>query len=243
MGGSGLIGTRLVAMLRERGHDVVAASRASGVDAFTGAGLEQALRGTRVVIDVSNSPSFADQAVLEFFVRSGRHLCEAERAAGVEHHVALSVVGANRLQASGYFRGKLAQEARAQACGIPFTILRSTQFFEFARGIAQAAGSGPTLRLPTALVQPIAADDVANGLADVALGPPMNGLVELAGPEPMRLDEFVRRFLRATGDVRTVEADANARYFGAAVDDHSLMPGHKARLGSTRLSDWLASVA
>ena len=241
VGGSGLIGTKLVAKLRELGHDVVAASPASGVDAVTGAGLSQAVSGARVVIDVSNSPSFEDSAVLEFFDMSGRHLRAAELAAGVVHHVALSVVGTDRLQASGYFRGKLAQEAIVQGSGVPFTILRSTQFFEFARGLVHSAGGGPVLRLPTALMQPVASDDVVSALADIAAGPPMNDIVELAGPEAMRLDEFVRRFLSATGDDRTVVADVSALYFGAPIDDRSLMPDAKARIGSTSFADWIAS--
>lgn len=201
------------------------------------------MRGARVVIDVSNSPSFESQAVLEFFETSGRHLTTAELAAGVEHHVALSVVGTDRLQASGYFRGKLAQEAMVRASGIPFTILRSTQFFEFARGIAQAAGGGQMLRVPGVLVQPIAADDVVSALADVALGSPTNGIVEVAGPEPMRLDAFVRGFLSGAGDDRTVTADVNARYFGAVVDDRSLTPSANARMGRTSFANWLASAA
>jgi uncharacterized protein YbjT (DUF2867 family) len=240
IGGSGLIGTKLVDNLRKHGHEVVAASPSSGVNILTGAGLAQALTGAQVVVDVANSPSFEDQAVLEFFETAGRNLLPAEAAARVGHHVALSVVGADRLPASGYFRAKMAQENLIKASGIPYTILRSTQFFEFVSGIAQSATDGQTVRLPPALAQPVASDDVAVALADVAVGEPLNGTVELAGPERIRLDELIRRFLSATGDARKVTTDVHARYFGVELNDQSLTPGDKPRIGPTRFEDWLS---
>ena len=214
IGGSGLIGTKLVKALRGRGYEVVAASPSTGVNALTGEGLAEALAGAGVVVDVANSPSFEDKAVLDFFETSGRNLLAAESAAGVGHHVALSVVGTDRLLASGYSRAKMAQEALIQASPIPYTILRATQFFEFVGGIARAATDGPTVRLSPALVQPILSDDVAEALADVALAPPVNGTLELAGPEPIRLDELVRCFLAASDDPRRVTPDVHAPYFG-----------------------------
>ena len=198
IGGSGLIGKKLVKNLRQQGHEVVAASPSSGVNTVTGEGLAEALAGAQVVVDVANSPSFEDKAVLEFFETSGRNLLAAEAAAGVGHHVALSVVGTDRLLASGYFRAKMAQENLIKASKIPYTIVRATQFFEFVGGIAQSATDGQTVRLPPALMQPIASDDVAAALADVAVAEPLNGTVELAGPEPIRMDELVRQFLSAT---------------------------------------------
>ena len=216
IGGSGLIGTKLVSILRERGHEVVAASPSSGVNALTGEGLSEALAGAQVVVDVANSPSFEDKAVLEFFETSGRNLLAAEAAAGVRHHVALSVVGTDRLLASGYFRAKMAQEELIKASKIPYTIVRATQFFEFVGAIAQSATDGQTVRLPPALMQPIVSDDVAAALADVALAKPLNGTVELAGPEPIRMDELVRQFLVAIADTRQVITDPQARYFGTA---------------------------
>jgi uncharacterized protein YbjT (DUF2867 family) len=218
----------------------VAASPSSGVNIITGAGLAQALTGAQVVIDVVNSPSFEDKAVLEFFETAGRNLLAAEAAAGVGHHVALSVVGVDRLPASGYFRAKMAQENLIKDSGIPYTILRSTQFFEFASGIAQSATDGQTVRLAPALMQPVASDDVAAALADVAVGKPLNGTIELAGPERIRLDELIRRFLSATGDARKVTTDVHARYFGAELNDQSLTPGDKPRIGPTRFEDWLS---
>ena len=197
IGGAGLIGKKLVNILRKQGHEVVAGSRSSGVDAVTGQGLAQALAGAKVVVDVSNAPSWEDKAVLEFFETAGRNLLAAEATAGVRHHVALSVVGTDRLLASGYFRAKMAQENLIKGSKIPYTIVRSTQFFEFVSGIAQSATDGQTVRLSPALMQPIVSDDVAAALADVAVGKPVNGTVELAGPEPIRLDELVRRFLSA----------------------------------------------
>src|ERR1700741_1121346 len=207
IGGSGLIGTKLVNDLRQRGIDVVAASPSSGVNTITGEGLAKALTGAQVVVDVSNAPAWEDKAVLEFFETSGRNLSAAEAAAGVRHHVALSVVGTERLLASGYFRAKMAQEELIKTSGIPFTIVRATQFLEFIGGIAQFATEGQTVRLPPVLMQPIAADDVAAVMADVALAEPLNGTVELAGPEPIRQDDLVRRFLKATGGARTVTTD------------------------------------
>ncbi len=240
IGGSGLIGTKLVNNLRRKGHEVVAASRSSGINALTGEGLADALSGAQVVVDVANSPSFEDKAVLEFFETSGRNLLAAETAAGVKHHVALSVVGTERLLASGYFRAKLAQENLIKASKIPYTILRATQFFEFVGSIAQSAADGQTLRLPPALMQPVASDDVADALADVAVEQPLNGTVELAGPEPIAMDDLVRRFLVANRDSRKVTTDAQARYFGTEVNDQSLTPGDNPRIGPTRFDDWLS---
>jgi len=239
IGGSGLIGTKLVSLLRQSGHEVVAASPSSGVDTLTGEGLADALAGAQVVVDVANSPSFEDKAVLEFFQTAGRNLLAAEAAAGVKHHVALSVVGTDRVPSSGYFRAKLAQESLIKASKIPYTIVRSTQFFEFVGAIAQSATDGPTVRLPPALMQPVVSDDVAATMADVAVGKPVNGTIELAGPEAIRMDELVRRFLIANRDARRVTTDGSALYFGAKVDDRSLTPGDRPRIGSTRFEDWL----
>ena len=239
IGGTGLIGTKVVKNLRDKGHEVVAASPSKGINSVTGEGLAAALVGAQVVVDVANAPSWEDKAVLEFFETSGRNLLAAEAAAGVGHHVALSVVGTDRLLASGYFRAKMAQENLIKASPIPYTIVRATQFFEFVGGIAQAATEGQTVRLPPVLMQPIVSDDVAAVVADVALAEPLNGTVDLAGPEPIRQDELVRQFLTATGDARTVIADPKALYSGAAVNDQSLTPGDNPRLGSTRFADWL----
>ena len=239
IGGSGLIGKKVVMNLRQRGHEVVAASPSSGVNTVTGAGLAPALAGAQVVVDVSNAPNWEDNAVLAFFETSGHNLLAAEAVAGVGHHVALSVVGTDRLLASGYFRAKLAQENRIKASPIPYTIVRATQFFEFVGGLAQFASKGKTVRLPPVLMQPVAADDVAAAMADVALAEPLNGTVELAGPEPIRQDDLVRRYLSATGDPRTVITDPKALYYGVAVNDQSLTPGDRPRLGSTRFGDWL----
>ena len=240
IGGSGLIGKKVVSNLGKRGHEVVPASPSSGVNTVTCEGLAEALEGAQVVVDVANAPSWEDQAVLDFFETSGRNLLSAEVAAGVRHHVALSVVGTERLLASGYFRAKMAQETLIKASRIPYTIVRATQFFEFVSGIAQNATEGATVRLPPVLMQPIVSDDVAAALADVALGKPMNGMIELAGPEQIRQDELVRQFLRATGDARNVITDAHARYYGLEVDDQSLVPGNTPRLGSTRFAEWLS---
>jgi len=240
IGGSGLIGTKLVQNLRQLGHDVVAASRSSGVDVLTGKGLAEAFAGAQVVVDVSNSPSWEDNAVLEFFEKSTGNLLAAETAAGVGHHVALSVVGTERLLASGYFRAKLAQEKLIKASPVPYTIVRATQFFEFVGGIAQSASEGQTVRLPPAHIQPIVSDDVAVALADVVLDAPLNGMVELAGPERLPLDKLVGRFLSATGDPRQVVTDVHARYFGIELNDQSLTPGDNPRIGPTRFDDWLS---
>jgi uncharacterized protein YbjT (DUF2867 family) len=246
VGGTGLIGSKLAKILRQQGHDVTAASPSTGVNTVTGEGLADALAGAQVVVDVANAPSWEDEAVMHFFETSGRNLMTAEAAAGVRHHVALSVVGADRLPDSGYLRAKLAQEKLIRGSSIPYTIVRATQFFEFVGGIAQSASGGQTVRLPSARMQPIAADDVAALLAEVAVGPPQMGLVELAGPEPIRMDELVRRYLSATGDGRRVVVDDGAQYFGTAVDDHSLTPSERPppgrlRLGSTRFAAWLAA--
>jgi uncharacterized protein YbjT (DUF2867 family) len=221
------------------GPEVVAASPSSGVNTLTGEGLAEALTDAQVVVDVANSPSFEDKAVLEFFETAGRNLLAAEATAGVGHHVALSVVGTDRLLASGYFRAKMAQENLIKASKIPYTILRSTQFFEFVGGIAQSGTVGQTVHLSPALVQPIVSDDVAAALAEVTLGTPVNGTVEIAGPERVRLDELVGRFLRATKDPREVVTDVQARYFGIELNDQSLTPGDNPRLGPTRFEDWL----
>jgi len=243
IGGTGLIGSKLVSKLRELSHEVVAASPSSGVNTITGEGLAEALEGAKAVVDVTNSPSWEDKAVLEFFTTSTRNQLAAEAAAGVGHHVALSVVGTDRLLASGYFRAKMAQEELIKTSGIPYTILRATQFFEFVGGIAQSATDGQTVRLPAALIQPIVSDDVAAALADIALGEPVNGMVEVAGPEPIRLDDLVRRYLSASHDARKVVTDANARYFGLELNDQSLTPGDNPRIGPTRFDDWLARSA
>src|SRR5207247_3210426 len=239
IGGSGLIGKKVVTNLRQHGREVVAASPSSGVNTVTGEGLAQALAGAQVVVDVANAPSWEDKAVMAFFETSGRNLLAAEAAAGVGHHVALSVVGTDRLLASGYFRAKMAQEKLIKASPIPYTIMRATQFFEFVGGIAQSATEGQTVRLPPVLMQPIGSDDVAAVVADVALAEPLNGTVDLAGPEPIRQDELVRQFLSAGGDARTVVTDPKALYFGITVNDQSLTPGDHPRLGPTRFVDWL----
>jgi uncharacterized protein YbjT (DUF2867 family) len=240
IGGSGLIGTKLVNKLRQLGHEVVAASPSSGVNSITGEGLPEALAGAQAVVDVTNSPSWEDKAVLEFFETSTRNLLAAEVAAGVKHHVALSVVGTERLLQSGFFRAKMAQEDLIKASKVPYTIVRATQFFEFVNGIAQSATDGQTVRLSPALVQPIVSDDVADALAEVTLGPPVNGTVEIAGPERLRLDELVRLFLSAKQDTRQVVADVNARYFGVELNDQSLTPGDNPRIAPTRFEDWLS---
>jgi uncharacterized protein YbjT (DUF2867 family) len=240
IGGSGLIGTKVVSRLRQKGHEVVAASPNSGVNTVTGEGLAEALAGARVVVDLANSPSFEDKAALEFFETSGRNVLAAEAAAGVTHHVALSVVGTDRLLEMGYFRAKMAQEDLIKASGIPYTIVRSTQFFEFTGAIAQAGTVGQTAHLSPVLFQPIASDDVADAVADVTLGAPVNGTIEIAGPDRVPIDELVGRFLSATHDPRTVVADAHARYFGIEVNDQSLIPGDNPRIGATRFEDWLS---
>ena len=240
IGGTGLIGTKVVNNLRHRGQEVVAASPSKGVNTFTGEGLAEALTGAQVVVDVANAPSWEDKAVMEFFQTAGHNLLAAERAAGVRYHVALSIVGADRLPASGYLRAKVVQENLIEASGIPFTIVRATQFFEFAKGIVQSATEGQTVRLSSALMQPIAADDVAAALTGFALAKPLNGTIEIAGPEPIRMDELARRFLSATRDPRKVTTDVHARYFGTELTDQSLTPGNNARLAPTRFEEWLS---
>src|SRR5215468_8749322 len=239
IGGTGLIGSKLVRKLRENGHEAVAASPNSGVNTLTGEGLAEALKGASVVVDVSNSPSWEDAAVMKFFETSTRNLLAQEAVAGVGHHVALSVVGTDRLLASGYFRAKMAQEKLIKTSSIPYTIVRATQFFEFVGGIVQSATEGQTVRVPPVLMQPIAADDVAAVVADVALVAPLRGTVELAGPEPIRQDDLVRQFLTATGDPRKVVIDPKALYYGLTLNDQSLTPGDHPRLGPTHFGDWL----
>ncbi len=241
IGGSGLIGTRLVANLRQRGHEVVAASPRSGVNAVTGEGLPEALAGADVVVDVANSPSFEDGPVMEFFAKSSRNLLAAEKAAGVGHHVALSIVGAERLPDSGYMRAKVEQERLIRESGVPYTILRATQFFEFLEGIAASGMVDGVVHLPATAFQPVAADDVAAALTDVALAAPLNGMQELGGPESLPMCDFVRRALEGKGDVRKVIADPKARYFGEELNDHSLVPEKNARIGTVRFQEWLAT--
>jgi uncharacterized protein YbjT (DUF2867 family) len=243
IGGSGFIGAKLVKNLFKRGHKVVAASPASGVNTITGEGLTEALAGADVVVDVANSPSFEDKAALEFFEASGRNLLAAEAVAGVRHHVALSIVGADRLPDSGYLRAKMAQERLIVASRIPYTIVRSTQFLEFLGGIAQSNTNGKTVHLSPALFQPIASDDLVAVLAEITLGAPVNGIVEVAGPERVGMAELVQRFMNAKHDERTVVADADARYFGAELSDQSLVPGERARIAATRFEDWLTKAA
>jgi uncharacterized protein YbjT (DUF2867 family) len=240
IGGTGLIGSKLVEKLREDGHEPLAASPDTGVNTLTGDGLAEALEGAQVVVDVANAPVWDDAAVLDFFQTSSRNILAAESAAGVKHHVTLSVVGADRLPESGYLRAKLAQEETAKTGSVPYTILRATQFFEFIGRIADSSIDGDTVRLAPVFVQPESADDVAAALADVAVSEPVNGIVELAGPEQFRLDELARRVLRANNDPRPVTADVHARYFGAELADHSLTPGSNARIAPTRFEDWLS---
>ena len=243
IGGSGLIGKKLVPLLRQRGHEVVSASPSSGVNALTGEGLAGALVGANVVVDVSNSPSWEDAAVMEFFGTSTRNLLAAEASAGVRHHVALSVVGADRMRDSGYMRAKVNQEERIVAGGVPYSIVRATQFFEFLGYIADSGGEGDTVRLSTAPMQPLAADDVATALADVAVGAPLNATIELAGPEKMSIAAFVGRFMAASGDERKLIADPQALYTGAVMDGRGIAPGANPRLGPTRFDDWFARAA
>ena len=241
IGGTGLIGSKLVTRLRAGGHEALAASPGTGVDIITGEGLAEALAGAQVVVDVSNAPAWDDAAVMDFFRTSARNILAAEIVAGIGHHVALSVVGTDRLQGSGYFRAKLAQEQAIKAASIPSTILRATQFFEFIGRIADSSTNDGTVPLPPILFQPEAADDVAAALADIAAGAPVNGTVELAGPERFRLDELVRHFLSATNDPRHVVTDVHAPYYGLEVhDERALIPGDNARIGATRFADWLS---
>ncbi|MEY9325135.1 SDR family oxidoreductase [Sinorhizobium fredii] len=243
IGGTGLIGSKTVDRLRKQGHEVIAASPNTGVNTITGEGLAEALAGTDVVIDLANSPSFEDKAVMEFFETSGRNLLAAEKVAGVRHHIALSVVGTERLQESGYFRAKLAQERLIKASGIPYTIVHSTQFMEFLGGIAQSGTVGETVHLSPAYVQPIASDDVADAMADVALARPVNGTIEIAGPERSRLSDLVGRYLKAMGDARKIEPDPEARYFGARLEDGSLVSDNNPRLGRITFEEWFANSA
>ncbi len=240
IGGTGLIGSKLVALLRQRGQEVLAASPDSGVNTLTGEGLAEALAGAQVVVDLTNSPSFEDTAVMKFFETSSRNLLAAEAAAGVRHHVALSIVGTDRLPDSGYLRAKMAQERLIKAGGIPYTILRSTQFFEFMGRVAGSFSDGKTVRVPPALVQPISSNDVVIALADLVLGAPANSTLEVAGPEKLRFDELIRRVLANNHDARKVTTDVHARYFGTELNDQSLVPASSApRIGTTRFESWL----
>lgn len=243
IGGTGLIGSKTVARLQRQGHEAIAASPSSGVDTVSGRGLAEALAGAQVVVDLANAPSFEKDAALAFFEASSRNLLGAEKAAGVGHHVALSVVGTERLLESGYFPAKLAQERLIQGAGMPYTIVRATQFFEFVPSIAAAGAVGQTVHASPAPIQPIAADDVAAVMADVALGAPVNGTIEIAGPERLGIDELIRRFVRARKDPRAVVTDPAATYFGAKLDERSLVPGDSPRLGTIRFEDWLAQAS
>ena len=243
IGGSGLIGSRLVAKLGTLGHEAIAASPKSGVDTLTGAGLAEALKGASVVVDVTNAPSWEDAAVMNFFETSTRNLLAQEKAADVKHHVALSVVGTDRMLASGYFRAKMAQEKLIEGGSIPYSIVRATQFFEFVKGIADFSTDGDKVRLPVALIQPMAADDVASGVAEVVVGAPVNGIVEIGGPEQFPLYELVRQSLVASKDPREVIADPHARYYGLELSERTLVPDDGARLGGTRVADWLKKSA
>jgi uncharacterized protein YbjT (DUF2867 family) len=241
IGGTGLIGSKLVAKLDGRGHQAVPAAPNTGVNTLTGEGLTEVLTDAQVVVDVSNSPDWADDAVMHFFQTSTRNLLAAEAAAGVGHHVALSVVGTDRLTESGYFRAKLTQEELIEGSSIPYSIVHATQFFEFMNGIADAGTDGSVVRLPPALIQPMAADDVASAVARVAVGPPLNGVAEVAGPEAFRLDELIRAALNARNDPRQVISDPHAPYYGIAVGERTLLPGDDARLGDIGLDDWLGA--
>lgn len=243
IGGTGLIGKKLVSLLSQKGHQVLAASPSTGVNAVTREGLAEAMDGTEVVIDVTNAPTWEDQAVMDFFQTSTRNLLAAEAAAGVRHHVVLSIVGSERLPDNGYFRAKVAQEDLIKTSAVPYSIVRATQFFEFVGGIAQASTVDDVVRVSPALFQPVAADDVVATLADVALGAALNGTLEVAGPDKAPLDEMVRTYLRATGDEGSVVADVHARYFGSELNDQSLTAGASARLGNTHFADWLAKNA
>jgi len=239
IGGTGLIGSKVVRKLREQGNDAVPASPDTGVNTLTGDGLAEVLKGVAVVVDVSNSPSFEDAAVLDFFQTSTANLLKTEAAAGVRHHVALSVVGTDRLSESGYMRAKIAQEKLIEGSSIPYSIVHATQFFEFIKSIADAATQGDTVRLAPVLIQPMAAEDVATAVAGVAVGAPLNDIVEVAGPEQFRLDEIVRRYLTARDDPRSVIADPHARYYGAELGERTLVPDN-ATIGETRFEDWLS---
>jgi uncharacterized protein YbjT (DUF2867 family) len=243
IGGSGLIGSKLVSKLREQGHEAVAAAPNTGVNTLTGEGLAEALKGASVVVDVSNSPDWEDAAVLKFFETSTRNLLTYEATAGVGHHVALSVVGSERMLESGYFRAKLAQENLIKASSIPYSIVRATQFYEFFKAIADSSTEGSKVHLPHVLFQPIAADDVASAVGRVAVAPPLNGMVEIGGPERFRLDEFIQRGLAARKDPREVDAEPHARYYGIQVKERTLIPEDDAKLGKIRFEDWLTQTA
>jgi uncharacterized protein YbjT (DUF2867 family) len=243
IGGSGLIGSKLVTKLREQGHEAIAASPNSGVNIVTGEGLAEALKGASVVVDVSNSPSWEDAAVMKFFETATRNLLNYEAAAGVKHHVALSVVGTDRLSESGYFRAKIAQEKLIKGSSIPYSIVHATQFFEFLKGLADISTDGDKVRLPHVLFQPMAADDVASAVGRIAVGPPVNGIVEIGGPEQFRIDELVRRRLASLKDLREVIADPKALYSGAKLSERTLLPDKNARLGETRFETWLTQSA
>lgn len=243
IGGTGLIGSKLVNKLREHGHEALAASPNTGVNTVTGEGLAEALKGASVVVDVSNSPDWEDAAVLKFFTTSTRNLLTYEAAAGTKHHVALSVVGTDRLSESGYFRAKIAQEKLIEEASIPYSIVRATQFFEFLKGLADISFDGEKVRLPDVLFQPMAADDVASAVGRVAVGPPVNGIVEVGGPEQFRVDQLVQRRLASLNDPRKVVADANTRYAGAKLSEKTLVPGSNAQLGDTRFQTWLTQPA
>ena len=240
VGGTGLIGSKLVATLKAQGHEAVAAAPSTGVNVLTGDGLAGVLRGASVVVDASNSPSFEDAAVMQFFTTATRTVLKYASAAGVKHYVALSVVGTERLSESGYFRAKIAQEQLIRQSSIPYTIVHATQFFEFVNSIAAAATDGHTVRVAPVLIQPMAGDDVAKAMATIAVGDPVNGVVEVAGPDQFRLDELIRTALSARQDPRDVEADPNARYFGAILGERTLVPAGAARLGETRFQDWIS---
>lgn len=238
VGGSGLIGSKVVKLLGEQGHDAIAASPKSGVNTLTGEGLAEVLKNAQVVVDVTNSPSFEDNAVMEFFTASTRNLLSAEAAAGVRHHVALSIVGIDGHPECGYFRAKVAQENLIKESGIPYSIVRATQFFEFVKSIADGGTDGKKVRIAPVLFQPIAADDVASAVARVAVASPLNGMIEIAGPDQFRFDELIRQDLKASKDPREVVSDPHARYFGAEVRERSLVPGNGAKLGQTHFADW-----
>lgn len=242
IGGSGLIGKKLVKICEKQGHEAIAASRSSGVNTVTGAGLD-VVKGAQVVVDVANSPSFEDKEANEFFEKSGKHLLSAEKEAKVNHHIVLSVVGTDRLQKSGYFRAKMMQENLIKSSGIPYTILRATQFFEFVGAMADAASDGKIARVPPALMQPVAADDVAGALAKVVATGPLNKTIELAGPQPIGMDDFIRLYFKAIGDTRKVITDAHAKYYNLEVNDKSLMPGPDSLIGPTLFKDWLRNLS
>lgn len=243
IGGTGLIGSKVVSKLTQLGHEALAAAPNTGVNTITGEGLADALKGAQVVVDMANSPSFEDKAAMDFFQTAGKNLIEAETAAGVQHHVALSVVGTEQLQDSGYFRAKLAQETLIKSGPIPYTLLRATQFMEFLRGIAQSATEGDTVKLSHAFIQPMAAQDVANAVVEAALAPPVNGTIEVGGPEKFHLDELVARVLEYDKDPRKVVTDPDARYFGVKLGENSLIPGEAAKLGPTKFDWWIENVA